>query len=97
MDGVLVDVTESYRETIARTVAFHLARRHAANSRLQNQGGLTTIGSFRHHGLERRARAWMRRSSRVREHFQKDFLGNGADGLILRERWVARPGALGEG
>jgi HAD superfamily phosphatase len=30
----------------------------------------------------------------VVEHFQKLFLGNGADGLILRERWVARPGVL---
>jgi HAD superfamily phosphatase len=26
--------------------------------------------------------------------FQSLFLGNGADGLILREQWIARPGAL---
>jgi HAD superfamily phosphatase len=30
----------------------------------------------------------------VVEYFQKLFLGNAADGLILRERWVARPGVL---
>jgi HAD superfamily phosphatase len=28
------------------------------------------------------------------ERFQSLFLGNGADGLILRERWIAAPGAL---
>src|SRR6185369_13002923 len=30
----------------------------------------------------------------VRLQFQKTFLGNGSDGLILREKWVARPGVL---
>ena len=30
----------------------------------------------------------------VKAHFQKLFLGDQADGLILREQWVARPGML---
>src|SRR5262249_11940951 len=32
----------------------------------------------------------------VREHFQMLFRGNGSDGLILREQWVAKPGLLEE-
>jgi phosphoglycolate phosphatase-like HAD superfamily hydrolase len=27
-------------------------------------------------------------------HFDRLFLGDGTDGLILRERWIARPGVL---
>jgi HAD superfamily phosphatase len=30
----------------------------------------------------------------VKGHFQKLFMGNGSDGLMQREQWVARPGAL---
>ena len=30
----------------------------------------------------------------VKDYFQTIFLGNGSDGLILREQWVARPGML---
>ena len=94
MDGVLVDVTESYRETIARTVA-HFTGVEITPEQIQdykNRGGFNDDWKLSHHII---ASAGMRvRFDDVAEHFQKLFLGNGADGLILRERWVARPGVL---
>jgi HAD superfamily phosphatase len=94
MDGVLVDVTESYRETIARTVA-HFTGVEIAPERIQdykNRGGFNDDWKLSHHII---ASAGVSVSfDAVVEHFQKLFLGNGADGLILRERWVARPGML---
>jgi HAD superfamily phosphatase len=94
MDGVLVDVSESYRETIARTVE-HFTGRAVSREKIQeykNQGGFNDDWKLSHHivtgagvdvGFEE-----------VKTYFQKLFLGNGADGLITRERWIARPGTL---
>ena len=94
MDGVLVDVTESYRETIARTVA-HFTGVEIAPERIQdykNRGGFNDDWKLSHHII---AGAGVDVPfEKVVEHFQKLFLGNAADGLILRERWVARPGVL---
>jgi HAD superfamily phosphatase len=94
MDGVLADVTESYRETIARTVA-HFTGVEIAPERIQdykNRGGFNDDWKLTHHII---ASAGVRVPfEKVVEHFQNLFLGNGADGLILRERWVARPGML---
>jgi HAD superfamily phosphatase len=94
MDGVLVDVTESYRETIARTVA-HFTNTAVTREQIQqykNQGGWNDDWKLSHHmvtqaGIDVPFEA-------VRERFQQIFRGNGDDGLMLRERWVARPGAL---
>jgi HAD superfamily phosphatase len=94
MDGVLVDVTESYRETIARTVE-HFTGQPIAREKIQeykNQGGFNDDWELSHHivttsGVEVPF-------ENVVGHFQSLFLGNGGDGLILRERWIARPGTL---
>src|ERR1051326_1644103 len=94
MDGVLVDVTESYRETIARTVE-HFTGTPIAREKIQefkNRGGFNDDWELSHHivtvsGIDVPF-------ERVVEHFQLLFLGNGSDGLILRERWIANPGAL---
>jgi HAD superfamily phosphatase len=94
MDGVLVDVTESYRETIARTVA-RFTGVEVTRAEIQdykNQGGFNDDWALTHHiilktGVDAPFEG-------VRECFQRVFLGNGGDGLILRERWIARPGAL---
>jgi len=94
MDGVLVDVTESYRETIARTVE-HFTGKPISNDRIQeckNQGGWNDDWELTHN-LVATAGAKVPFEA-VREHFQKVFLGSGDDGLILRERWIAEPGAL---
>jgi len=94
MDGVLVDVTDSYRETIARTVE-HFTGKPIARETIQeykNQGGFNDDWELSHHIVT--ASGVDVPFENVVEHFQSLFLGNGADGLILRERWVARPGAL---
>jgi HAD superfamily phosphatase len=94
MDGVLVDVTESYRESIVRTVE-HFAGVPVAREQIQdykNQGGWNDDWKLSHHiigqaGVEVEFET-------VKAYFQKLFLGDGADGMILRERWMARPGVL---
>jgi HAD superfamily phosphatase len=94
MDGVLVDVAESYRETIARTVE-HFTGAAVTRTQIQeykNQGGWNDDWLLTHHivasaGVEVPFEV-------VQAQFQRLFLGDGTDGLILRERWVARPGVL---
>ncbi len=94
MDGVLVDVTESYRETIART-AGHFTGAAVSRERIQeykNRGGFNDDWVLTHRivadaGIDVPFET-------VKDHFQRLFLGNGTDGLISRERWIARPGTL---
>jgi HAD superfamily phosphatase len=94
MDGVLADVTESYRETIARTVE-HFTGVEITPGRIQdykNRGGFNDDWQLTHRII---AGAGVSVPfGEVVEYFQKLFLGDGTDGLILRERWVARPGML---
>jgi HAD superfamily phosphatase len=94
MDGVLVDVTESYRETIARTVARFTGVEipRAQIQDYKNQGGFNDDWELTHHII--REAGVDAPFEGVRECFQRVFLGNGGDGLILQERWMARPGAL---
>jgi HAD superfamily phosphatase len=94
MDGVLVDVTESYRETIARTVEHFTGTRIAAEKiqEYKNQGGFNDDWKLSHHIVS--AAGVEVPFEEVKAHFQQIFHGNGEDGLMLRERWVARPGAL---
>ena len=95
MDGVLVDVTESYRETITRTVE-HFTGRTLTRERIQeykNQGGWNDDWQLSHHIV--RSTGVEATFEEVKAHFQAVFHGvNGAPGLILRERWIARPGLL---
>jgi HAD superfamily phosphatase len=94
MDGVLVDVTESYRETIARTVEHFTGTRIAAEKiqEYKNQGGFNDDWKLSHHIVS--AAGVEVPFEEVKAHFQQIFHGNGEDGLMFRERWVARPGAL---
>ncbi|MGO4880224.1 MAG: HAD-IA family hydrolase [Bryobacteraceae bacterium] len=92
MDGVLVDVTESYRETIVRTVA-HFAGvtpTHAEIQDYKNQGGFNDDWKLSHHIITGHGVAVEFQT--VVDYFQGLFHGNGTDGLILRERWLARDG-----
>lgn len=94
MDGVLVDVSESYRESIQRTVE-HFSGTPVGRDEIQdwkNRGGWNddwalSTAMIRARGLE------VERDTVV-EYFQSIFHGDGADGLILRERWIAVPGML---
>jgi HAD superfamily hydrolase (TIGR01548 family) len=96
MDGVLVDVTESYRESIARTVEHFTGARptHERIQEVKNTGGWNDDWKLSHH-LVREAGIEAAFEDVV-SHFQGLFLGkaSGEDGLMLRERWVANPGAL---
>jgi HAD superfamily phosphatase len=94
MDGVLVDVTESYREAIAQTVHHFagVAITHPEIQDYKNQGGWNDDWKLSHHIITGHGVAV--EFDQVMRYFQSIFLGNGTDGLILRERWVARPGAL---
>jgi HAD superfamily phosphatase len=94
MDGVLADVTESYRETIARTVA-HFTGAAPTRERIQelkNQGGWNNDWKLSHHLVT--AAGVDASFADVQAHFQQLFHGNGSDSLMLREQWVAHPGAL---
>lgn len=94
MDGVLVDVTESYRETIARTVE-HFTGAAPTRERIQelkNQGGWNDDWKLSHHLVV--GAGVVADFDEVKAHFQTLFHGNGADGLMQREQWVARPGTL---
>jgi HAD superfamily phosphatase len=90
MDGVLVDVSESYRETIAQTVEHFTGApvKRSDIQELKNQGGWNDDWKLSHHMITRAG--FDVPFEYVKEHFQKLFLG----GLMERERWIARPGTL---
>jgi HAD superfamily phosphatase len=92
MDGVLVDVSDSYRETIQQTVE-HFTGQRISRETIQdwkNQGGWNddwalSTALIKSLGLDVPYQT-------VVDYFQKIFHGDGTNGLILRERWIARPG-----
>lgn len=92
MDGVLVDVTESYRATIQATVK-HFTGNEPSREEIQdwkNRGGwnddwqLSTRLIHEHGGSAQ--------YDEVVDYFQKIFHGDGTNGFILREQWVATNG-----
>ncbi len=94
MDGVLVDVTASYRETIARTVE-HFTGASITPERIQeykNEGGWNDDWKLSHHIVNSAGVAVP--FEEVKAYFQKLFLGDGSNGLMRREKWVARAGVL---
>lgn len=94
MDGVLVDVTASYRETIRETVRRFTGREvsHEAIQDLKNAGGWNNDWELTHKLILDAGVAVDYES--VVAAFQSLFLGSDGDGWILRERWIPRPGLL---
>jgi HAD superfamily phosphatase len=94
MDGVLVEVTESYRETIQQTVEHFTGQRpsRALIQDLKNQGGWNDDWSLSHKLIADAGVDVALQS--VVDYFQAIFHGDGTDGLILRERWIAGDGLL---
>jgi HAD superfamily phosphatase len=98
MDGVLVEVGESYRETICQTVA-HFTGRTITRELVQeykNAGGWNNDWALsqkiaRDLGTEVEF-------DTVRSYFDSIFFGTITDGipdgLMSRERWIANPGVL---
>lgn len=92
MDGVLVDVTESYRATIQATVR-HFTGDEPLREEIQdwkNRGGWNDDWLLSTRMIHERGGTAS--YEEVVDYFQKLFHGNGSDGMILRERWVASNG-----
>jgi HAD superfamily phosphatase len=94
MDGVLVDVSDSYRQAIVETVASFTGQTITKEKiqEYKNQGGWNNdwalsqkicadLGVALDYGV-------------VVERFNELFLGTDGDGLIRRERWISRNGTL---
>jgi HAD superfamily phosphatase len=104
MDGVLVDVSESYRSAILATV-LHFTGAEPTNDEVQawkNRGGWNEDWKLTHRLISERGEEVP--YDDVVDRFQHIFLGaqnpfpkvpvnaQTPDGLILRERWLAAPG-----
>lgn len=90
MDGVLVDVSRSYRLAIGRTVA-HFSGRELSPARIQaykDAGGFNNDWQLTHQAL-RDLGVEVPYEAVVRV-FQQLYLGEGFDGLIRNERWLLR-------
>ena len=94
MDGVLADVTESYREAIVQTVERFTGQRIARESiqDYKNRGGWNNDWALTQKiaadlGVEIAYDA-------VVEKFNEIFLGVNGNGLIERERWLPEAGLL---
>ncbi len=88
MDGVLVDPTDSYRQTLIDTVA-RFSGKQISQERIvemKNRGGynddcVIARDVLREFGVDIEY-------DEVHEYFEELFWGNGDDGMILRERWL---------
>jgi HAD superfamily phosphatase len=92
MDGVLVDVNESYRATIQATVK-HFTGYEPSRTEIQdwkNQGGWNDDWLLSHRMVS--VHGSPAAYETVRDYFQEIFQGENSNGLILRERWLAHDG-----
>jgi HAD superfamily phosphatase len=94
MDGVLVEVTESYREAIRETVR-HFTGEPVSHDLIQNfkeEGGWNNDWLLSHRLIgDRGVRV---EYPEVVDYFNRIFLGQNGDGLIRQEKWMPRPGLL---
>ena len=94
MDGVLAEVTESYREAIVQTVE-HFTGQRIKRDLIQdykNQGGWNNDWALSQKiaadlGVEIPYNV-------VVDYFNEIFIGKNGDGLIQREQWFPKPGLL---
>ena len=94
MDGVLAEVTESYREAIVQTVE-HFTGKRIERDLIQdykNQGGWNNDWA-----LSQKIAADLGVDvpyNTVVDYFNEIFIGKNGDGLIQREQWFPKPGLL---
>jgi HAD superfamily hydrolase (TIGR01548 family) len=96
VDGVLVDVTASYREAIRETV-LHYTGDLVSNELIQefkNQGGWNNDWELSYKFILDRGRNVEYKD--VVDQFNLVFFGNNGDGLILREQWLPANGFFGD-
>jgi HAD superfamily phosphatase len=94
MDGVLVEVTESYREAIRETVK-HFTAHEVSHNEIQdfkNAGGWNNDWLLSHRLIS--DRGVKVEYADVVDYFNHIFLGENNDGLIRREKWMPETGLL---
>ena len=94
MDGVLADVTESYREAIVQTVEHYTGQRVSRDliQQYKNAGGWNNDWA-----LSQKIAADLGVEipyNQVVDHFNLIFIGANGGGLIHREAWFPKPGLL---
>jgi HAD superfamily phosphatase len=94
MDGVLAEVTESYREAIVQTVEHFTGQRIARESiqDYKNRGGWNNDWA-----LSQKIASDLGVQvdyDTVVKQFNIFFLGENGDGLVMRERWLPEAGLL---
>ncbi len=94
MDGVLVDVSQSYRLAIKKTAEFFVHQPVTMNeiAALKNQGGYNndwdlTMAIIRQHGVDADR-------EKVVDRFQTFYVGKHFDGLIRNEKWLLKKNNL---
>jgi HAD superfamily phosphatase len=94
MDGVLTEVSESYREAIVQTVEHFTGKRITRDliQQYKNQGGWNNDWALSQKiasdlGVEIEY-------GKIVDQFNEVFLGTNGDGLITRESWFPKPGLL---
>jgi HAD superfamily hydrolase (TIGR01548 family) len=95
MDGVLVDVSESYRATIVETVR-HFTGLEVPRELIQdykNQGGWNNDWALSQKIVVDLTQKDIPYDTVV-QVFQSYFFGPNNDGLVMRERWLPAPGML---
>lgn len=94
MDGVLVEVTASYREAIRETVQ-HFTGEPVSHNLIQdfkNAGGWNNDWALSHRLIGDRGKRVD--YADVVKYFNHIFLGENGSGLIAREHWMPSPGLL---
>lgn len=95
MDGVLVDVSESYRATIVETVR-HFTGLEIPRDLIQdykNRGGWNNDWALSQKIVFDLTQKQIPYDTVV-QVFQSYFFGPNQDGLVMRERWLPAPGML---
>lgn len=94
MDGVLADVTESYNGTTIETVRHYTGQTISEDliQQYKNQGGWNNDWELTHHLCGQLGVNVPYRE--VVEQYMRTFFGENGDGLILKERWLPKPGLL---
>jgi HAD superfamily phosphatase len=89
MDGVLVEVSESYREAIRETVRHYTGElvSHDLIQDFKNAGGWNNDWLLSHRLISDRGKHVD--YAEVVEYFNRVFLGENGDGLIRREKWMS--------
>ena len=94
MDGVLVEVGQSYRESIRATVK-HFTGVDVTQDKIQdfkNAGGWNNDWQLSHRLIADLGKTVPYQD--VVDQFNKIFFGNNGDGLILKEQWMPKEGLL---